>query len=175
MFHIKSKCVIVSKLYKIFMKWISYYISVIFFAISIFSVKSNHVCKTFVNIFCTNCNISSNWRKNTGTVWKSSTKSDHDDFFPSNHFTKIGEFWFSQMHVFIYLGGISTSNWWNISCREGFEVKFIHNEVFKPLNINMSIFLPKMGYFQKHITSSSVHLRQVFQHWKIGWTLFFQL
>ena len=109
------------------------------------------------------------------TVWKSSTKSDHDDFFPSNHFTKIGEFWLSQMHVFIYLRGISTSNWWNISCREGFEVKFIHNEVFKPLNINMSIFLPKMGYFQKHITSSSVHLRQVFQHWKIGWTLFFQL
>ena len=109
------------------------------------------------------------------TVSKSSAKSDHDDFFPSNHFTKIGEFWFSQMHVFIYLGGISTSNWWNISCREGFEVKFIHNEVFKLLNINMSIFLPKMGYFQKHITSSSVHLRQVFQHWKIGWTLFFQL
>ena len=36
------------------------------------------------------------------TVWKSTIKSDHGDFFPSNHFTKIHEFRLSQIHV-LYL------------------------------------------------------------------------
>ena len=83
-------------------------------------------------------------------------------FFRQTVFTKIHEFRVSQMHVFTPLGGISKSNQWNAFCGERFDVKFIHNEVFKSFNLNISILLPNIGYFQKLITSSSFHLRQVF-------------
>ena len=84
-------------------------------------------------------------------------------FFPSNRFTKIHEFRLSQMDVFTPLGGICRSNQWNTFCREGFEVKLIQNEVVKFFKINVNISLPNIAYFQTLITSSSVHLRQVFQ------------
>ena len=85
------------------------------------------------------------------TVWKSTIKSDHCNFFfPSNRFTKIHEFRLSQMDVFTPLGGISKSNQWNAFWRERFDVKFIHNEVFKSFNLNIcKYFITKHWLFSK--------------------------
>ena len=79
------------------------------------------------------------------TVWKNSTKSDHDDFFPSNHFTKIGEFWLCM--------------WF-----------YVENWASKVLSLDLTKFLPdicKKSWSQISRHFHTVLSKEIFRQFKL--------
>ena len=67
-------------------------------------------------------------------MWKSTLKNDHAEQFSVKLHTKNQLILLSQMHVFLPLGGISVTKWWNVLYRAGFKLKVLHNEVFIALS-----------------------------------------